>query len=265
MVTDATTRFTDRVDDYVRWRPGYPAELVSVVQEVTGCVPPASIADVGSGTGISTHLWLDAGYHVTGVEPNAEMRRAAELQFAANPQFRSQSGTAEATGLASASVDLIFAAQAFHWFDRPRTRREFARILRPGGWVALVWNSRRLAGTPFLSGYEQLLLEFGTDYASVRHERIDTAALAEFFGGPWITRTFTNHQALNREAMLGRLRSTSYAPGVTHPRHAAMLAAAGTLFETHAVEGVVMLEYDVQCYLGNCQRNQSSDCLLVHR
>ncbi len=247
---DATTRFTSRVDDYVRWRPSYPLELVTLLAGATGVKPPASVADIGSGTGISTALFLDAGYEVFSVEPNAAMRSAAEVRFAEQPRFHSLSGTAEATLLQSASIDLVIAAQAFHWFDIPKTRAEFQRILRPPGWVALIWNSRCLEGTPFLRDYEQLLLDHGTDYTRVRHENIDDAGLQSFFGGPYETRQLKNAQPLDREGLLGRLRSTSYAPGPDHPGYPALAAAADRLFEAHAQAGEVVLEYDVQVYFG---------------
>ena len=174
---DATTRFTSRVGDYVRWRPTYPQELVTLLETETEVRPPAHVADVGSGTGISTVALLDAGYEVFAIEPNAAMRAAAEKSLAGRTGFHSLAGTSAATGLLPASVDLVVAAQAFHWFDLPLTRVEFQRILKPGGYVALVWNSRKLSGTPFLQGYGQLLLEHGIDYQQVRHENIDEATL----------------------------------------------------------------------------------------
>lgn len=252
---DATTRFTSRVDDYVRWRPSYPLELVTLLADATGVKPPGSIADIGSGTGISSALFLAAGYEVFGVEPNAAMRSAAEAQFAGQTRFHSLSGTAEATSLPSAGVDLVIAAQAFHWFDIPKTRTEFQRILRPPGWAALIWNSRRLDGTPFLRGYEQLLLDHGTDYAKVRHENIDEAGLQSFFGGPCQTHRLENVQRLDRAGLLGRLRSTSYAPGPDHPGYPALAAAAEQLFDATAQAGEVVLEYDVRVYLGCLSRS----------
>lgn len=249
-VPDATTRFTSRVDDYVRWRPTYPQELVTLLEAETGVRHPAHVADVGSGTGISTVALLDAGYEVFAIEPNAAMRSAAEKWLQGRAGFHSRSGTSSATGLLPASVELVVAAQAFHWFDLPQTRVEFQRILKPGGYVALIWNSRKLAGTPFLHGYEQLLLEHGIDYQQVRHENIDAATLHDFFGGPFQSRTLTNSQSLDREGFLGRLRSSSYAPGPDHPGYAAMQAAANQLFDAQAQAGCVVVEYDLQVFTG---------------
>ncbi|OYW24528.1 MAG: hypothetical protein B7Z55_01910 [Planctomycetales bacterium 12-60-4] len=247
---DVTTRFSDRVDDYVRYRPSYPPKLVSLIADQTGILPPAQIADIGSGTGISSALFLNAGYEVWGVEPNAAMRSAAEARFADEDRFHSVSGTAEDTLLPASSCDLIVAAQAFHWFDIPQTRTEFRRILRPPGWVALIWNSRRLSRTPFLRDYEQLLLDHSIDYSQVRHENVDARALGEFFGGPYQQLVLEHAQSLDLDGLRGRLRSTSYVPGPDHPNHGNLLAAADRLFDLHAEAGEVVLEYDVRIYVG---------------
>ena len=135
---DNTTRFTDRVDDYVRYRPGYPDVLFATLRDVAGLSAHAIIADVGSGTGISTSHLLRAGWDVFAVEPNAAMRAAAERAQGGNPHFHSVEGRAERTTLAPASVDAVTAAQAFHWFDLDEARAEFVRILKPPQWAALI-------------------------------------------------------------------------------------------------------------------------------
>src|SRR5205085_8778925 len=125
------------------------------------------------------------------------------------PEFLSIDATAEATTLPDHSIDLILAAQAFHWFDRPKARREFSRILRQGGWIVLVWNERRLDSTPFLRDYEQLLQTYATDYNRVRHENIDHEAIAAFFAPqPFQTRTFDNAQRFNYAGLEARLLSS---------------------------------------------------------
>ena len=166
MASDPTARFTSRVDDYVRARPGYPPEVVRLLETECALGPGKSVADVGSGTGILTRDLLETGATVYAVEPNAAMREAAEaaLEPLSPPGergrgegFVSLAATAEATTLPDAAVDLVIAAQAFHWFDRDAARQEFSRILREPRWVALVWNERAESGTPFLEGYETLL------------------------------------------------------------------------------------------------------------
>jgi SAM-dependent methyltransferase len=164
---EVTRRFSDRVTHYVAARPGYPLQIVNRLVAFGGWRAPVTVADLGSGTGLSARPFLDAGHRVFGVEPNPQMRAAAAAQLADRVGFVAIAGRAEATGLPNASVDLVLAAQAFHWFDVEATAREVRRILKPGGLAAVVWNLRRSGGTPFLDGYEALLREYGTDYAEV--------------------------------------------------------------------------------------------------
>ncbi|HEX2252579.1 MAG TPA: class I SAM-dependent methyltransferase [Thermoanaerobaculia bacterium] len=239
------------MDDYVRYRPTYPAAALDLLERECGLRPGATVADLGAGTGILTALLLDRGARVFAVEPNEPMRRAAEARLGDRPGFASVAGTAEATGLPAASVDLVTAAQAFHWFDPPRARAEAARILRPGGRAAILWNDRRKGTTPFLAAYEELLLAWGTDYREVDHTRIGPAQLAAFFAGAYQTARLDNHQHLDREALLGRLRSSSYFPAPGHPRHAAAIAAAEVLFAAHGdSDGRVEIEYDTRVHWG---------------
>lgn len=252
-IRDTKDRFTGRVDDYVRARPGYPKAIVEDLAVAGVLAAGAIVADVGAGTGISTELFLAAGYEVVGIEPNAPMRAAAEAALARFPRYRSQAGSAEQTGLPDASVDLVVAAQAFHWFDPAPTRAEFRRILRPPGWVALIWNARRSTGTAFLEAYENLLLEFGTDYAQVGHRGVGGERLAAFFGGPFATRRYDNRQALDLAGLRSRLLSSSYIPAAGEPAHAAMLARLAETFAAYAVDGQVEFLYDTEVHTGRLQ------------
>jgi len=248
--SNATSRFSDRVDNYVRYRPGYPAEVVLALKQECGLAPSDVVADIASGTGIWTRALLEHGSRVFGVEPNAEMREAGERLLAAFPRFNSVAGTAEATTLPDHSVDLVTAAQAAHWFDRERARREFIRILKPGGWLVLLWNERITDSTRFLRDYEQLLLTYGTDYEDVRHERT-TAAVNEFFDPhPYQERVFAMRQEFDYAGVEGRLLSSSYAPGRGHPRHAPMLLELHRIFDAGSVEGKVAFEYKTRVYFG---------------
>lgn len=248
----STERFSDRVADYVRYRPDYPVALVDWLRREHGVDASWDVADVGAGTGISASLFLDAGHRVTAVEPNAPMRAAAEQWLGADPRFRAIDGRADATGLPDASVALIVVAQAFHWFDEAATRREFARILRPGGLAAIVWNTRRLGGTPFLEGYEALLRRYGTDYTSVAERYADEPRMRAWFGDGFRgTASFDHGQKLDFDALKGRLMSSSYAPAPGHPQHAPMLAALRTLFDATAVDGRIDFTYDTRAYVGH--------------
>jgi SAM-dependent methyltransferase len=241
-------RFSNRVGDYVSGRPGYPDEAIIWLSTTFGLKPGASIADVGAGTGISSELLLRHGFAVVAVEPNDAMREAAIARLSGNPRFRAVAAPAEATTLPAAGVDAVVAAQAFHWFDRDRFRAECARILRPRGFVALLWNVRRLSGSPFAADYEALLREFGTDYLKVRHENVTEAELAAFFDGPFKQRVFDNVQILDEAGLRARLLSSSYVPAAGHPRHEPMLAALSSLFEKHRRDGKVAMEYDLRVY-----------------
>ncbi len=248
--SDPTSRFTNRVADYAASRPGYPDALYDVLWERAELRSGSPVADLGSGTGISSEPLLQRGATVFCVEPNAAMREAAEAALAGYSGFSSVAGRAERTGLAGHSVDLAVAAQAFHWFDGAAVRRECARILRPGGSAAIIWNERRLAGSPFLEGYERLLLEYGTDYRSVRHENVTSADLAAFFGGPYHASVFPNLQIFDLEGLQGRVRSASYAPPPGHLAHEPMMAALGRLFDACEADGRVRMLYDARLYIG---------------
>lgn len=251
MTRPATERFTDRVADYVKYRPGYPVQLMAFLHEACGVAPGARVADIGAGTGISSKMLLDAGHLVVAVEPNAAMREAAEAWLGDHPGFTSVAGTAEATTLANSSVALVTAAQAFHWFEPVTAKREFARILTPGGCVALFWNSRRLSGAPFLEHYEALLQRYGVDYVEVAERYADDAHMNQWFGhGRMRHAMFDNVQRLDFDGLLGRLMSSSYAPKAGHPNHQPMLTALRELFDQDACDGVVEFVYDTRVYVG---------------
>lgn len=252
-----TERFSGRVENYARYRPGYPPEVLGLMREEMGLTPASVVADIGSGTGILARMFLENGNRVYGVEPNREMREAAERLLADFPGFVSLDGRAEATGLADSSVDFVTAAQAFHWFDVPRARAELRRILRPGGRAVILWNYREEHRTPFLRAYEELLVEFADpNYAQISEGYAARDALAEFFGGPYETRKFVNQQLLDYEALRGRLLSASYVPLAGDPRHHPMLERLRQLFDQHNTDGRVAVEYDTPVFYGEIVGSQ---------
>ena len=210
----------------------------------------SSVADVASGTGSFARMLLENGNPVCGVEPNAGMRRAGEEFLRAYPRFISLVGTAEATTLDDHSVDFVTAAQAAHWFDREKARREFIRVCRPGGWTVLLWNERRTGSTPFLRAYEQLLVEYGTDYQEVRCERTTQQIETFFAPSRFQFHTFEYQQRFDYQALEGRLLSSSYTPQPGETKFAPMLRELRRIFDAHQAEGRVAFEYDTRVYYG---------------
>ena len=250
MSKSPTARFSDRVENYVRYRPGYPPEVLDLLRTECGLQPSHFVADIASGTGVFTRLLLENGNSVFAVEPNLEMREMGVYRLESYYRLVSVAGTAEETTLRSGSVDFVTAAQAAHWFDLPRARAEFARILRPEGWCVLIWNERRTATTPFLRDYEQLLLTYGTDYKEVRHERT-TAMIHEFFAPALCQeRLFDLRQQFDYEGASGRLLSSSYVPLEGHPGYAPMMQELQRIFHAHAIENKVEFEYNTRVYYG---------------
>lgn len=249
-VQNATSRFSSRVQDYVRYRPGYPPGVISLLKRQCRLKPESLIADIASGTGLFTRLLLENGNRVLGVEPNPEMRSAGEEFLSRYPFFTSVAGTAEDTTLADESVDLVTAAQAAHWFNRRKARKEFMRILKPKGWTVLIWNERKTNTTPFLRQYEHLLLTYGTDYKEVRHERT-TDEIADFFApSPFKTKTFSYSQECDYAALEGRLLSSSYTPQKGHRNFNPMLRELSALFTKYQTNGQVVLKYDTRIFYG---------------
>ena len=248
---DPTVRFSNRVENYAKYRPHYPQEVIASLREECRLTAASLIADIGSGTGILTELFLRNGNPVFAVEPNGEMRAAGERLLGNYAGFRSVDARAEATTLADRSIDFVVAGQAFHWFDRREARAEFLRILKSPGWVMVVWNEREIQTTPFLKAYERLLQRYGTDYARVVHKQVYDAGLADFFGLQGFTsRTFGYRQEFDYAGVKGRLLSSSYTPEADHPDHGPMLAELIKIFQAHEVNGRVAFEYTTRMYCG---------------
>jgi len=248
---DPTSRFSDRVDNYVKYRPSYPPQVLEHLEAECGLTPDSLIADIGSGTGILTQLFLDNLNDVSAVEPNTEMRRAAESFFKDVPHFHSIDGTAEETSLTDDFFDFIIAGQAFHWFDRDLTKVEFRRILKPQGWVVLIWNERKTDSTPFLVAYEEMLLEFATDYQEINHTNISPADFAQFFDPhPVRTHTIPNSQMFDFPALKGRLLSSSYCPHQGEPGYEHIMKRLREIFDRNETNGTVSFEYDTNLFYG---------------
>jgi SAM-dependent methyltransferase len=247
---DSTKRFSNRVENYVKYRPHYPKEILSFLAENIGLTSEKIVADIGSGTGISTELFLQNGNKVYGIEPNMEMREAAEKYLDKYKYFISVNGTAEDTLLENNSMDVIIAGQAFHWFDVEKAKEEFKRILKENGYVILIWNSRKIDTSDFLIAYEKLLMKFGTDYEKVVHKTLESGddnTIAWFFAPhDSYVQSFNNMQVFDFEGVKGRLLSSSYAP----IDNAEMLEELRNIFDKHNKNGTVEFEYETKVYWG---------------
>ena len=245
-----TERFTDRVGDYSRYRPDYPARAVTWIAQRAGLGPGDPVADVGSGTGILTARLLDAGFAVWAVEPNTAMRLAAEQALGGRPGFTSVHGTAEDTTLPAASVRLVTAAQAYHWFRPDAARAEFLRILAPGGWCALIWNERATAGSPLLEAYDALLVRHCPVYPAVGRAAPKSDLEFLFQESGWIEHRLPNSQAMDLEGLKGRARSASYVPPPGDPAHDQIMAGLEELFARFARDGAVEFPYITEIFMG---------------
>lgn len=249
---DTTIRFTDRVDNYVKARPGYPKEVISLLESKCGLTHTSVVTDVGCGTGTLSKLFADYGCRTIGVEPNGPMREAGRQFLGGYPNFEMVEGTAEVIPLPGTSVDFITAGQAFHWFNQKEARHEFMRILKPNGWAVLIWNDREFTGSQFADAYENLLQKFGTDYAEV-HQRGKTAAgtFEQFFGNSAFEKAeFPNNQELDRDGLTARILSASYMPNVGHPQHPAMMEEIDRIFRDNEKHGTVEMKYQTRVYYG---------------
>ncbi len=244
-------RFTNRVENYIKYRPDYPHELITFLRQKGILNPKSVIADIGSGTGISAELFLKEGNVVYGIEPNKEMRHAAQKLLVEYKNFVSIDATAENTTLPIDNIDLIIAGQAFHWFNKEKSKTEFKRILKQNGIVVLMWNDRRINSTPFLKAYEDFIQLFAIDYLEVNHKNIDEKIFNDFFGkGNYAIETFDNYQYFDFDGLKGRILSSSYMPEEGHKDYNFMLIELKNIFNRFQVNGKVTIEYDTKMYYG---------------
>ncbi len=244
-----TEKFTGKSDDYVKYRPTYPQAALEAISERCPLVPGAMIADVGAGTGIFSKLLLERGCTVISIEPNDDMRSAADQYLQGMAGSLVLPGTGEATGLVSASCDLAAVAQAFHWMDPVKTKTEFLRILKPGGYTVLIWNERDIT-TPFGADYEKALAVCPGHRKHEHNYEVTMETIEAFYGGPFDMLTFPNQQSLDLEAVKGRLQSTSYAPTPNDPLFEPLMADLDRIFEQHQSDDAVTFDYTTRLYIG---------------
>ena len=245
-------QFSSRADNYSKFRPSYPEDIISFLESEKVLSKDSIIADIGSGTGILSELFLKNGNFVFGIEPNIDMRNAAELNLRKFQKFHSIDGSAEYTNMEEDSINIVTVGQAFHWFDQIKARKEFRRILKPEGFVVIIWNNRKRPGSKFLEAYEDLLLTYGTDYREISDIQID---FEKFYGigknsEGYIREVFGNYQLLNYPGLKGRLLSTSYAPLDDHPNYNRMITDLEQIFKINNQKGLVRFDYETEVYYG---------------
>jgi len=245
LLEDSKKRFSSRVENYIKYRPKYPLEIIDFLEKKAILAKSTVIADIGSGTGILTKIFLDHGNQVYGVEPNKDMREAAEKILQDYPNFTSFEGSAESTGLEDNIIDLVIAGQAFHWFDVEEAKKEFKRILKPNGYVVLIWNNRGKGGSDFNSSYDNFMLKYGTDYKEVMKKE---GNVKRFY---WYQKeSFYNYQELDFPSFKGRVLSASYIPLSDNPIFPVMIVELEGLFNKHQKNGIIRIEYDTEVYYG---------------
>lgn len=248
-LSDSTKRFSNRVSNYVKYRPHYPFEIIDFLKNETGLDKSSIIADIGSGTGISSEMFLENGNTVYAVEPNFEMRSAAEKIMKDFGGFISIEGTAENTSLGSQSVDLIIAGQAFHWFDIEKCRPEFKRILKNNGYAVLMWNDKT-ESDDFMKGYFNLIKKYGTDYEKINHANVDDTVIGKFFSPSEFKKKFFKHSHnLDYKGLEGRLLSSSYIP-LEGESYNEMINELKEMFDKYSIKGEIAMQYETVIYFG---------------
>ncbi|MEM7103181.1 MAG: class I SAM-dependent methyltransferase [Bacteroidota bacterium] len=251
MQQDPTKRFSDRVANYILYRPDYPSSIVPFLESAIGLSETSVIADVGSGTGKSSAVFLEYGCPVYAVEPNGPMRLAAEEIFNAYKNFHSINATAELTTLGDSSVDVIISGQAFHWFDPEKSRAEFRRILSDTGWVVLIWNTRNPENAPFMDAYNLFVSEYSDEYGKIYKRRTDTENFDCFFGpNAYQYHILPNSQEFSFEGLKGRYLSSSYAFNESHPQHRVAIDRLKSIFEMYQKDGKVVMPYKTELFFG---------------
>lgn len=243
-----TSRFSNRAENYARFRPGYPDGLFAFLETAMNIKASDCIVDIGSGTGLFAEPFLKRGFSVVCIEPNDDMRKAGEERLKKYVAFQSIGSTAEGTGLPDESVDLITVAQTFHWLDPIGARLETKRVLKPHGQVVLAWN-RQTSESEFEKKYTALRNQYRIGEPGP--VQIDPVAIQQFFAPAVpVVKTFENEQLLDFEGLKGQLLSKSYIPLPGHETYDAMITDLIKLFVNYNESGLVRIRYETLLYYG---------------
>ncbi|MBN1648061.1 MAG: class I SAM-dependent methyltransferase [Spirochaetales bacterium] len=252
---DSKKRFSDRVENYVKYRPHYPPGLLDVLKNEIGFSDRMTVGDIGSGTGISSELFVQNGNLVYGVEPNREMRMAAERIYADCSNFISINGSAEQTGLEDRSVDLLCSGQALHWFTLDRAAAEFSRVLKDDGWLAVFWNERDTGADLFQREYDAFLRQYCPEYGRVTQKNLGPVDFVTIFmSNRYKKYSLPNFQLFDFEGLRGRLQSSSYSPSYDSPLYPEMIRALEKLFDRHQEGSRIRFIYETEIYIGRQEK-----------
>ena len=244
-----TNRFSNRVDNYVKYRPSYPIQLIDYLVSEIGVNKESTISDIGSGTGIFSKLLINKVKTIYCIEPNNEMRQYSEEIFKSYNNCHVNNGTAEATELEDNSIDFITVAQAFHWFNIRKTMKEFRRITKLNGIMILIWNNR-LTNTKFLNMYEYGLKKYANDYNEVNNKNISEAEIRKCYNSDMKRVTFNNFQEFDFVGVMGRLLSSSYAPLEGTENYKRLREIIKEAYDKGAINGKVRFNYETELYWG---------------
>jgi len=246
---NSVARFSNRVENYIKYRPHYPKEIIKILENKIELKKDDIIADIGSGTGFSCINFLENGNTVIGVEPNTEMREASLKILENYKNFSVINGLSENTTLQEKSIDVIVAGQAFHWFDYKKAKIEFQKILKNNSYVVLIWNEKLMdKKNTFMYDYGQILLKYGTDYEKVTYSNVSEEIISDFYTS-YKVEDIPNFQYFDFESLKGRLLSSSYAP-LEGKEHDEMLIKLKESFDKYQIEGKIFFEYETKIYYG---------------
>ena len=238
-------RFSSRAEDYAKYRPSYPTQAINTI--LAGLPPLSELvaADIGAGTGISSHLIAEREVSVIAVEPNAEMRQAIQE----HGKIRVCYGTAEDTSLPDASVDLVTCFQAFHWFNPELALIEFHRILKHKGRLALVWNNRDQTDE-LINEYTNLVRAIAENHpAESRMESVKPLFKSQLFTNIHES-NFIYQQELDLNGFIGRAMSVSYLPREGE-KHEQLVTGLKNIYHRYSNEkGLIYMSYRTSVYLG---------------
>jgi len=249
-MVDARSLFNGKASIYSRYRPDYPKDLLKMLEKETGFNRNWIVADIGSGTGIMSRLFLENGNHVYCIEPNDDMRSESIKLTSSFLKCKVLKGTAENTGLDTDSIDIIVAGQSFHWFDPVAAKKEMTRVLKPGGFAALIWNNRSERENSLSKEYDYICSKYSHNYQGTGNSRIESDTFITFFHNGFKKFETPNYQKLNLDGILGRYFSTSYALQPQDPEYGDAVESLKKLFRKFEKNGYATMEYETQIFLG---------------